>query len=642
MTSRTSSEAVSRSVATQGGMVGAVSAGGAATVKIKRPTGNFKASELGELRRGLIPDPLAPIVQPSQSVANQVVNQPATSFSVPTATALGSAVSGSAVSALATTGLSSSKVYAAMTQARQESVPNPQLSAALPVQKAPFTIEPLGEVIQSAPTNDRSLNEWQERQKPAKQKITFQLPTDPSNLIIGGGLGLAGLLIYFFFFSSATPVSYSREELELAWLSKRPSQMSAVAEAAVRGDDFAEMLVVGSTLKGENLPAGIDASMLRIAFDERWERELNVGDRKLALTLGLAGLLNSSSSEDLPQLDSVHPGVILGITASAGKNVTPFLNRLPISILGNLPPPVGPAFIELALGQSNISCGNEATRSFARFATRSIEDGQDLVKFLSQNTQGRLRALAILFSQDSAGARQVLDVLLNHPNLQIEHELISWARTSDLLNWSEISNSDQLLVLAGIPPTEALSPESIGKSFAHPLESMRAHAIKIGLDTIKFSHPGAWAVLKQLIDQPKLLGPKQTVQLANFLESPGKANRNDLLAWLKSEPPVELVATLVLATAKETNATKVDFEFARFLQQKNWEPKFDELVRLAEHPDKFTRFFAYTKIYGLTDVAASHRVLSTASRKEQIPEFQQQLRFMLSSLEQVLNGGAAK
>ena len=461
----------------------------------------------------------------------------------------------------------------------------------------------------------------------------------PSNTVLIGFTAFVAIfsfLVLAFMRGGEPEQVLSNDELRSAWESKRPSMMTPVALAAIDSEganSYAETIIVGAAIRGEELPVGVDGGLIRIAFDERWERELSSDDRRLALTLALSGMLKSDTPRELPHLDRAHPGVLLAVTASAGENVSAILKNIPASLLAQLPPPFGPAFFELVRGDDKISCGDDPTRLLARLATFGIEGSDQVVAFVTKETVARLRVLAILFGQDLQQANKVLDILLNHPNIDLGHPLIEWARTWDLLSWDELESSDQLFVLAGIPPAHPVLLENVPKLFAHPLPNIRGKAIKNALEEIPFSHRGAFPILRSVAEQPEILTPKQTVELAKFLESPTRAKMKDVRAWLSRGVPESLLVELLASTAKETQATKFDFEISRKLQQGKWQPRINEMRKLSTHPDKLTRLYIYKKTYELADRTTARAILAQALKSESDSKFQQQLEMMIRSID---------
>lgn len=436
--------------------------------------------------------------------------------------------------------------------------------------------------------------------------------------------------------------SYSNDELESNWNSKRPSLMSIVARAALNGaysNPFAESLIISSAIRGDELGESVDASLLRIAFDEQWEAQLTESDRKLALTLALTKLLRDNIPAELPELQDVHPGVLLAIAVSAGSNVARVLKNVPAEVLGELPPPIGPAFIKIISADATISCGDTVIRDLARFVTGGIADSEQLLGFVSHDFSTRLQALAVLFSADDTSIRQILTVLLEHPNVRLNDPAVLWARTWQLNQWSELTDADKLYLLAGTKPLADPDVANLGKMFAHPSPDIRGMAIKSGLEKIKFNHPGAYAVLSRLSENPSLLQPKQTVQLAQFLERPNSATAEAVRAWLDSSPATEILSVMLLSTSGNSESSLLDFELARHLQDHAWEPNVSELHKLIAHPENLARLYGYSRTFMLADVNTAREILTKAIETEKHKVFVDQLKVMLANLEDMSKEG---
>ncbi|MBL7661691.1 hypothetical protein JNK13_02955 [bacterium] len=425
------------------------------------------------------------------------------------------------------------------------------------------------------------------------------------------------------------------QDLQNLWSSKRPSMAATVAEVALSDaalHNYAENLIINSVLEGQEVPKGVEKSIIRIAFDERWEQTLQSSDRRFALTLALSGLLGNKTPRDVPALDRVHPAIVLALTVAAGNNVQPILAKIPAEVLIALPPPLGPAFQELARSNPQLTCGDREVQTLAKLTAYGIGDADPLVQYISENTETRLRSIAQVFSQDPAQARRVLTVILSHPNLSVNDPFIAWARTWQISDWKELKVNDQLFLLAGIPPADPLKAENIGKLFSHPSVQLRSLAIVKSLESIAFEHPGAYEVLKFVQQDAKILNAKQLVDLARLLETPSKANSELIDAWLATKPAQQILEILLISTSGNKQATTLDFEISRTLQKQNWEPKLTELQKLSGHPDRLTRFFAYTKLYKLEDRETAKVILSEALKHETDTEFRKQISSMVKEL----------
>ena len=434
---------------------------------------------------------------------------------------------------------------------------------------------------------------------------------------------------------SQADTGYSSDEQELAWFSKRPSLMIPVAERALSSyepDAFAEMLVVSSIMKGEANVAGVNQELLKVAFDSRWEQSLTPEDRRVALALALTGLLREKTPTDLQPIQSTHPGVVLAIASTGGSRVSTFLSRVPAQMLTTLPKPLGTAFAVLTDGHDDMNCGDEAIRSLAHFVSRGWSSTDELYTFLGTDTQTRLKALTEVFKLDAAKSAELLALLLEHPNKSLDTELVSWARTWKLAEWSELSDYSKLQLLSGVIPAQSVKVEDVAKLFAHPSPNIRAAAMKQAVDSIAFGHPAAADILNYLASKPELLTPRQTVILAQLLEAPKKVEVSDVRQWLDSNPPVDLVAFLLVGSAYADNSSSLDFELARYMKSKNWQPDAAALKVLVRHPEKLVRMYAYIQTFNLKDKETATMILSSARRSEQDPEFRRQIEAMIADI----------
>jgi len=452
--------------------------------------------------------------------------------------------------------------------------------------------------------------------------------------LIIGCAAIISIVLLLYLQSRGAQKEYSHEELRLAWYSGIPSQTILVAQAAVsreQPDRFAAILIVQSVIKGEEVPAGVDQALLRVVFDRRWEVELSAEDRRVALGLGMTRLLRDKTPRDLSPLSTLHPAVVLAVTASSGPSVGRVLKNIPASILTQLSSPFGQAFDELTKNGEELSCGDQAVQLLARFGTVGVRDVNNLNKFLESDTERKLRALALIYSDSNDFAQKALNILLNNPRLSVGSEAINWGRSFQLMKWQELGSSEQLYLLAGIiPPGVKISPSNLAKLFAHPLPYMRAFAIENVLETITMPHPGATDALKYILKKPEILTALQTAQLAQLLQSPMTVSESKVDNWLQTKPPLPLVAFLVISTAKEKEATKLDGLFLSYLKNNGWKPDIDTLTLLSTHPDKLVRLFSYSEVFKLDDVQLKLSILTEATKKEEIPELNKQLDHMIS------------
>ncbi len=432
-------------------------------------------------------------------------------------------------------------------------------------------------------------------------------------------------------------------QLKEAWGSKMPSRMIPVAELALSQNEFttaAQSLIIESAVRGDEGLLGINVPLLRVAFDGAWESKLTPQDRRSAIAMGVAGLLRDKLPKDLQNINGLHPGVILAATASAGKTASRILSGVPASMLAQLVPPFGPAFQELIKDDPNLTCGDDAVQRLARLGTRGAIDGLDDITLFLKTEEGavrtdadrRLRAMASLFSYNNSLANSILQVILKHPNLSIDIPSIKWAKDWDLLNWKELEPGDRLFVLAGVAPAGVVSADNLGKLFAHPSAPIRSFAIGKALDRIKLGHPGAFDVFRMIQNDPAILTPKQTVELAHLLERPEALQMPAIQTWLSSKPPMQVVISLLVSTASQTTATPLDRALAIYLKETLWKPDLGTLRKISSHPDFYTRLFAYNELYTMEDRETSRELLASSLRKEDNEDNRTRLQHMLKEL----------
>lgn len=481
-----------------------------------------------------------------------------------------------------------------------------------------------------------------ELQKPKKKP-----PVVFIGIIAAIVLGIA----YYFFGGSASeqkpelpPLEQiAPEQYEVAWNSGVPSQMLPVALAALEPGSkvtSAEQIILKSALQEDKKLPGINNTLIKVAFDTRWEGELRRADRRATLALAMSGLLRDRMPQDLANLADLHPGVILAVTATAnGPAGTAALGKIPAEILTQLTLPLGYTFKLLIDGRAEMTCADQGIQSLARLIAFGLDNKERIADFLSADGARRLSVFAFMYSQDNSRAESVLNILLNDPEVKIEDPNILWGKQWELNSWDELEASDKLFVLAGVAPSRELRPQNIGKLFSHPARGLRTYAIEKSLDRISFSHPGAKEVFAILKTNPELLNGDDTLRLALLLENPAKVTTQIVRGWLKSEPPLEIIAPLLLATAQEKTATKLDFEFARYLKEKKWNPDVPTLSRLYAHPDSFTRVMAYSKTFELEDKETAYMFLERAKESESEKEFKDQIDSMLKVLKKELTSG---
>ncbi len=470
--------------------------------------------------------------------------------------------------------------------------------------------------------------------------------TSLSSKIIKGALIVLTIACLFFgyriFFtgSDAEFASLTQEELQANWDSVLLSEKSLVADAAVQSvitgnpeqQKQAERIILKAAMSGDRASDAVNYSLIRLAFNEKWERRLNANDRKVALTIALKRLIEK---EYLPkesvELAAIHPGVIFAIMSIEGN--VPGLDTVPAARLTSLPAPINLAFQELLNGNPEMKCSDPGAIGLARFYSRDLSV-EDVTAYLSEDTETRLRALAILLYSERIKSKQLIELLLHHPNYRLEHELIRWGIKVNLLDWPEVDSSGQLFVLSGLPITAALSAPEYVQMLAHPLPKSRQFAIDKVVNLIALAHPGAVPFLKKLKEHPEILTGKQTLELAQFLEKPSIATKEAVQTWCETNPNPSVMADLLSSTANQKNSTPFDSNLSLCLQHSTWQPSLEALKRLSTHPDSLTRVFVYTKLAeaGAQNPGKVIPILQGALSTEPRDDLRRQIELNISSL----------
>ncbi len=432
------------------------------------------------------------------------------------------------------------------------------------------------------------------------------------------------------------------EELQLAWSSNVPSRMKLVAKQAVylspaRGlaEEVILASIISNTAKANS--SLVDASLLRIAFSKEWEEQLTVDDRRYALAFSLRDLIQQELPNDLGLIQNRHPGVIIAVIASSAGRSGEVLSKIPATILETLPDPFGVAFKILISGNQSATCSSKEVLDFAILSTRGIEDPKILADFLSSDFSRRLAALSVVYSRNEEISAKILDTIIEHPNLAVITEETTWAKKVSLIQWPDISYSDKLFLLSGVPlkGDRALSPEVVARLFLNPAPRVRSYAAGLAVNSIKFKHPAAPEVLALVQKDPNIVTTDQFVILGQILEDPEKTantHMNLIEAFIASKPPLELIKILLTAESENKEVTILDSILTVYLTEIGWNPSASDLMKLSLHRDKVARMFAYQKIFEFNDKEASKLMLKDAISKEKDPELKKQLTNMISKV----------
>lgn len=452
------------------------------------------------------------------------------------------------------------------------------------------------------------------------------------------GMFLALLAFYYYRTQDSGYVELreERQELQADWESKVPSRMRRVALEAIdleQAERGAEAVILASAKSGDEIGPFVNVDFLRIAFANEWEAELSPQDRRTALAFALAPLLKTSLPEDLPALDSLHPGVLLAVIANLGAQANrKVFEKIPLSFFAQLPPPIGASFRVFVEQEPKLTLADSSVQSLARLLTLKI-NLDELRNFLGGKVDSRLKVLAEGLRSEPQRAEELLVLLLKHPNSVIQSAGISWAKDFDFYAWKGLSMNSKLDFMAGmLGQVQELATADIMKLLAHPAPEVRAFAMGQIINHLKLEHRAGVDVLNMLRANPGILNSEQTVTLVGMLLQPAKQDPLQINKWLESNPPQALLTTLLLGSSTADAATVVDATIAAYLQKQKWKPDLLQLRKLVSHPDSYTRLFAYSEIYLMDDRKIVEDFLKMAEKKETDERNLGQLQQMLLDL----------
>lgn len=443
---------------------------------------------------------------------------------------------------------------------------------------------------------------------------------------------------YFFNREDPEPIStVNVQSLKEEWNSKIPSRMQQVAlDAISEGEGYreAEAVIIASAKKNEDNGIAVNNQLIKVAFTDLWEMELNPGDRRAALVMGLAGLLKNQTIPPIPNSADLHPGVVLAMLSTLDANneaVKSLLSNVPIENLLKLPAPFFGGFKVLYDANPKANCSEPAVVMLSALGTKAIAL-EKLYDFIKINPILHIKALTKILSKNEDNVKIVFELLTTNQLFQgIGLESLSWAKAFSLVNWKDLTLSQKLSLLAGDVEFDNLMPENILKLMAHPIKEVRAKALGLALISIKFDHPASMEVIKRLQEKPDMLNIEQTVEMVKLLVNPYNLDLETVNKWLEKKPDIEILKILLLSSVGTEKGSIIDTAIAAELKKDNWKPGIDILRKLCSHPDKFTRLFAYNEIFSLEDKESAKELLTLASSSEKDEASIEQLKQMIST-----------
>lgn len=466
--------------------------------------------------------------------------------------------------------------------------------------------------------SSRSTNVGSQQEVPAMQGVSSEASLEPTGveekrapstfgllpvvILVLIVVGISGL----FYLKARNPARYHllaqyipyltaeySAEYERDWASNQKSRMSVVARAAVvRGEPSAIHTIVEDISNGSN-PPFVRSKFLRIALNTDWSGELDWEEYRVALGLGLQGLLPNTALK-LPPLKKLHPGVLLAIVAETDPRlVSDELKALPLEQFKSLPEP----FLNLfaALGSIGaVSLGDPRVIGMAALSTGHIS--KESVKAVLPSSMPTQEVVLLL---------RVLDPLVTtHPALLslLWEELserddnlaqaIAWFGTFDIPGWDEVSMPLKLKTLTG-SVADSFSFTQLTDLLTFPISEVRLGAMKVLQRRERALNA---TVLQTVISAADSITREQVVALLATLRVSEEKRTPFVTAWFEMRPSANFVVLLLLARSQVAKDDIFNLEAARYLRKTEWEGTTDILSLMARHPEPLARIMAYTRL----------------------------------------------
>lgn len=378
------------------------------------------------------------------------------------------------------------------------------------------------------------------------------------------------------------------------WESNLPSRMKKVALAAIQNEDEqAEIAIIRDVLSGVKRP-GVRVDFLQVAFDSRWEKELTIADRQIALTLGLVDLVKGSV-KSFPPLEKAHPGILFAVVGSLPPDDNGRLvAKVPIKSMSSLPAPIGPAFG--VLEQLKIS-------SFADPTARALAQllyGQNSLRVLQKYIGAdndlviAKEKLGLLLALPDKSAKRIDDLvtIINMNKSGALKGLLAWFDLGKYAHWEGVSNESKILLMSGRFPKEKLPPENYADLLNFPVIEVRDGAHR----KLKSLYPKSeHRTLAVLAGSRNRLHRDMTIKLLALMLVDRKTQFSLLSRWFKKDPDPDTVVEIIVSRSG-LKQDLLSIEGSRYLKKRKWSASALNLKRLLNHSEALVRALAYSKL----------------------------------------------
>lgn len=452
-------------------------------------------------------------------------------------------------------------------------------------------------------------------EKTDEDKQPLPVASRPWLLAVLAAVSCLGVLYYYGVFSFLGFSGKNRANYRLAWQSGDQALMRDVANAALHDDEEALSLIVQDALKGQERPR-VRSKLLSQAFNPRWAQELQPGDRKLALTMGLAGL--GIDSVRLPSLTEAHPGVLLAAVSDLSLSLSQGqFETVPLSRMTTLPPPYGMAFGELSkLGISNL--GEEPARALSHILVRD-NSSEIISAYLGADSSDEVflaRLLIILPTVKIYPETASFIFPLLKQRGDILARRVEWFSLPSIANWNNVSHADKIFLVAGLPPEIALSFEQYADLLKYPAVTIKRFAAKQLAQILPSRKVGD--ALSVLASDKNDLNRDQVISLLYALKLEGPDAYSLFSKWFGTQPSPDTVLDLLLARRTTQDASgrgdPFNVEASRYLSRVEWSATNDQLRDLTQHEEMLARALAYAKLSPIE--AVQGKILEEAVKRE--------------------------
>lgn len=466
-------------------------------------------------------------------------------------------------------------------------------------------------------------------------KTTNKEISSPNNLFSNRGamFFIVALITCLIVMMSARALRFSSSKQDFVimqedWESNSPARQKMIAQAALEDADKTAQEIIEADLLAGNSRPGVNPNFIRIAFNKLWRDQLSSKDELFAFSLALAGLYRVSS-ENLPALEDVHPGVILSLLGdlSLQRGQGKF-DSISTDKLSTLPGAYGAVFS--SLNKLNIKTFADSS---ARAAARLITGASDQESFdafippeaAPEQAEERLNSIVPFCEMYPNLAKLILTSLANRQDYLADR--VKWFVEDPIAQWNQVDENTLVYISIGLIPENMQNFERIVDLLSYPLSSIRDQAKSRVTEII--GKPFLANLFKIISDNPNVLSRSQVLGLlASTRVSPDKLGPF-LGSWLNSNPNPQVVLQFLLACRDQKSYEASFVQLANYLARSELEISINDIGLLLNHPEPLARALAFPRLDPSKIV--ERKILESWLHKESSPRLKEQIEAKLNS-----------